>query len=268
MAKIQDNVVAKATAALKESVRLIIGDDDYDDAEKAHELAATFAEFQTYLEKAGVDGGGSKDDSVGKVDHHASTVADLLTEAGTFPHRTAALHYLLNKPGGQALLDRLHKAAEQTEKDDPPMDSILQIMKSGGIGPTCAAIVAKGSTTISEHELVEAATKVAAERHPELSPAQSFSRVYSAATDEARCLRDAIKIAKSTEVSVISGGDLRDAGDAAQAMDQLREIGRRMAPTATPEKQFSVALLDPKNAALANRAHRRPSPTTSFAYPR
>ena len=146
------------------------------------------------------------------------------------------------------------------------MDSIHSIMKNGGIGPVCAAIVAKGSTSISEHELVEAATKVAAEQHPELSANAAFAKVYSASTDEARCLRDAIKIAKSTEVRVISGGDLRDAGDADEAMDQLREIGRRMAPTATPEKQFSLAFS--ANPLLAARAHRRPSPTTFFPMPR
>jgi hypothetical protein len=48
------------------------------------------------------DGG---DDDVGKqADHHASTVADLLVEAGSFPHRAAALQHLLHKPSGQALL--------------------------------------------------------------------------------------------------------------------------------------------------------------------
>jgi hypothetical protein len=84
-----NDVITKATAALAESVGLIIGS-DYDDATRAAELAETFSEFEAYLEKANDDGGGSEDDSVGRVDHHASTVADLLTEAGTFPHRTAA----------------------------------------------------------------------------------------------------------------------------------------------------------------------------------
>jgi hypothetical protein len=160
-----------------------------------------------------------------------------------------------------------HGFAKAQPAKEQPVDSILQIMKSGGIGATCAAIVAKGSTTITEHELVEAVTAVAHDRHSDLSPAQAFSKIYSAATDEARCLRDAINITKNTQPSVISGGDLRDAGDAAAAMDQLREIGRRMAPTATPEKQFSVAFEDPKNVALALRAHQRPAPVTSFPHP-
>jgi len=86
-----------------------------------------------------------------------------------------------------------------------------------------------------------------------------------AATDEARVLREAINVAK--QPTVISGADLRDADDAAQAMDQLREIGRRMAPTATAEKQFAVAFEDPKNVALVLRVHQRPSATTSFPFP-
>jgi hypothetical protein len=266
----QDNVVSRATSALAQSVGSIL-DDAVLDAEQRKALAETFDQFQTYL----LDRTGSKDDDgVGKIDHHASTVADLLTEAGTFPHRTAALHYLLNKPGGQALLARLHKAAEQTEKDDPPMDSILQIMKSGGIGPTCAAIIQKGATTISEHALVDAATAVAAERHPELSPAQAFSKVFTAATDEARVLRQAIDMAKAmpfvadlTPV-MVGGAAAGDLSDESEAIAQLQQIGRDRWPTATEAQQFARAMTDPKNAVLTAKAHRRPSATTSYPFPR
>src|ERR1700726_3728563 len=46
------------------------------------------------------------DGSGGASDHHASKVADLLVEAGSFPHRAAALQHLFHKPEGQALLRR------------------------------------------------------------------------------------------------------------------------------------------------------------------
>ena len=92
--------------------------------------------FTGIMAKANTDGG---DDDAGKrVDHHASTVANLLVEAGSFPHRAAALQHLLHKPSGQALLSRMSKR-------DPPMDTILSIMKAGGIAGTCAAIVAKAA---------------------------------------------------------------------------------------------------------------------------
>ena len=154
--------------------------------------------------------------------------------------------------------------AAKTEKESN-VDTLTSIMKSGGIGATCACIVAKGATSFSEFQIVEAASAAAHDRHPDMSPSQAFSKIYSAATDEARVLRDAIAVAKAP--TVISGGDLRDANDVAQAMDQLREIGRRMAPTATAEKQFAVAFSDPKNVALALRVHQRPSATTSFPFP-
>jgi hypothetical protein len=135
-------------------------------------------------------------DEVGKANHHASVVADLLVESGRFTDRPEALHHLLHKPAGQALLARMKKAAKTKESN---MDSIHSIMKSGGIGPTCAAIVAKGSTSISEHELVAAATAVAHERHPGLSASAAFAKVYADQGDEGRVLREAVNVAKVSQ---------------------------------------------------------------------
>jgi hypothetical protein len=153
------------------------------------------------------------------------------------------------------------------------MDTLTAIMKSGGIGPTCAAVVAKGATSISEHELVEAATKVAAERHPELSPAQAFAKVYTAATDEARVLQNAIAIAKAMPVVadltpvMVGGEDARDLSDESEAIANLKELGRRKWPTATEAQQFANAFSDPVNRELAQKAHRRPTPPAGGAYP-
>jgi hypothetical protein len=278
MAKIQDNVVARATAALAQSVASILGCDD-DDEVKHAALAESFSQFQTFLEKADRDtfekifekadddggdrenGDHDRDGGGGLANHPVVQLARLLVASGKFGDHAQALDHLLNTARGVALV-RTHKAATEKESN---MDSIHAIMKSGGIGATCAAIVAKGSTSISEHALVDAATSVASDRHPELSPAQAFSKVFTDSTDEARVLREALKIAQ--QPAVILGGDLRDADDAAQAMDQLREIGRRMAPTATPAKQFAVAFEDPKNVALARRAYSRPTAPPSGAYP-
>jgi hypothetical protein len=82
-----DNVVSRATAALAQSVGSIIGSND-DDATKHSALAESFEQFQTYLLDR--NGGGSKDDSVGKADHHASVVANLLrSRAVPRPERRA-----------------------------------------------------------------------------------------------------------------------------------------------------------------------------------
>jgi hypothetical protein len=206
-----EDVVSRATAALAESVGLIIGS-DYDAATRAAELAETFSEFEAYLEKANDDGGGSEDDSVGRVDHHASTVADLLTEAGTFPHRTAALHYLLNKPGGQALLARLHKAAKTAEKEKPTiMDTqteLIGIMKNGG-GPVslCKGIVDRGQSPCDEHSLVAALTKFASEQHPSLRPDTAFAQLYQAEESVRRACGIAKAAGPMFDVTIVSPGE-------------------------------------------------------------
>jgi hypothetical protein len=215
------------------------------------------------------DGGGSGGGSAS--DHHASKVADLLVEAGSHPSRASALGYLLHNSHGQALLARMHK------KESPMQDTVFSIMKSGGIAATCAAIVAKGSTSISEHELVDAVTKVAAERHPELSPAQAFAKVYTAPTDEARVLQKAIDVAKAMPILaeltplVVGGVDAMheavDDTESSEAYAKLKELGRRKWPTASEAQQFANAFTDPANATLAQEAHRRPTPPMGGAYP-
>jgi hypothetical protein len=113
----------------------------------------------------------------GASDHHASTVADLLVEAGSFPHRAAALQHLLHKPSGQALLQRMHK----TEKE-LPMDKIeplRDVVKQRGLIAVAKSIVAEQrSYGITEHEFVELATEYAKAQHPELSGAQAFAKLY------------------------------------------------------------------------------------------
>jgi hypothetical protein len=214
------------------------------------------------------DGGG------GASDHHASKVADLLVEAGSHPDRSAALSYLLHSPHGAALLHRMSK------KETTPMkDTIHSIMKSGGIAATCAAIVAKGSTSISEHELVEAASKVAAERYPELSSAQAFAKIYSDGGAEGRVLRQAINVAKLSVFDLapvyVGGVDATheaiDATEQSEAYAQLEAMASKLrasSPWLSSEQAFAKVFEDPKNGKLAAKAHRRPSPTTSYEFPR
>jgi hypothetical protein len=140
----------------------------------SHELAWDLAK-----RSVGDDANDEPGDRAPVSDHHASKVADLLVEAGSFPHRAAALHHVLHSASGQALLSRLRKAADQPAKETAPMtDTAYSIMKDAGISGTCAAILSKGHTTITESELVEAASKVAAERYPGLTEAQAFDKVY------------------------------------------------------------------------------------------
>jgi hypothetical protein len=182
-----------------------------------------------------------------------------------------ALNYVLNTRYGGALL---HRVRTLKGKDDPPMqDTILSIMKSGGIVATCAQIVQKGTTTISEHEIVAAVTKIAAERYLDMSPAQAFAKVYTDQGAEGRSLREAINVAKAMpfvmdDTPLQVGGEDAQADNPAKAVAQLRQIGRDRWPSASEAQQFANAMTDPRNTAIAAKAHRRPSPTTSFAFPR
>jgi hypothetical protein len=75
----------------------------------------------------------------------------------------------------------------------------------------------------------------------------------------------------SEQLRVFVGGEAtRDLSDESEAIAQLKELGRQKWPTASELQQFERALLDPKNAELTARAHRRPQATAanSFPFPR
>jgi hypothetical protein len=254
MPKIQDNVVAKATAALAQSVASIIGDDDCDDATRAYELAATFTEFQDYLDR--------------------NVVGDVVEKAdrgGAHDLAGALIRHLGDR------LERRREAHGYTKREEFDVDTLTSIMKDGSIATTCAAIVAKGSTSFSEHQLVEAVTKVAHDRHPELSPAQAFSKVATAATDEARVLRDAINVAKAAgpmfDVTIVHPGDetRRTVNDTEQseAYQTLEALASKLHEAATGKmtKEQAFARAFESRPDLAAKAHRRPTPPAGGAYP-
>jgi ribosomal protein L20A (L18A) len=215
-----------------------------------------------------------EDDGGGASDHHASKVADLLVEAGTHPDRSAALSYLLHSPHGAALLSRLSKR-------NPPMDTVYDIMKAGSIAGFCAAVVAKGRTSISQDDLVSAVGKIARElRWPELSEAQAFAKVYSDQGAEGRVLRSAINVAKASlaetmlgpglPVQVVGGPaaqDVDNATEAEQARAELMRIGRKQWPRLTEQAAYEQAFSDPRNATIVARLYQRPTPTSIYPLP-
>src|ERR1700730_10449576 len=136
------------------------------------------------MEMAKADADGDNDDNDAgtekRADHHASTVADLLVESGRFPHRTAALDHLLNSPHGNALLARLHKAADQTAKEsNMRSDTLESILKDSSPVSVCKAIVDRGRSPCGEHELVTALTKAAAEQF-NMPGDRAFARLFEA----------------------------------------------------------------------------------------
>ena len=150
---------------------------------------------------------------------------------------------------------------------------LASIIKTYGLHAFAKSVIEQGYAPCDEAEFTAAVTDYAKGEHPELSADAAFAKVFTDAGDQGAMLRKAHALAKEAtwldlQPQVISGGEWRDDADAEQARKQLADIGRRMAPTATPEKQFAVVFEHPANASLAQRAHKRPSPTTYFAFPR
>jgi hypothetical protein len=268
------DIIAKATAALKESVHLIVNCTE-NDATKREELAETFSQFQDYMERNGAMAKSladeSGDDGGGHLDHHASTVADLLVEAKSFPHRAAALQHLLHKPSGQALLSRMHKAADQTEKEsNMHSDTLESIMKDGGPVSVCKAIVDRGRSPCGEEELVAVLTRHA-------GGDRGFAKLYETEPDVQR----ACNIAKAAEFSVfdikpvvVGGLDAMNAANddteqsaVLRANEEIVRIAREKFPFLPADVAFARIFEDRNYAALARQAHSRPQPTTIYQMP-
>jgi hypothetical protein len=233
------------------------------------------------------------DDQVPVSDHHASKVADLLVEAGSFPHRAAALQHLLHKPSGQALLARMNK------KDNEPMDrqtKLHEIAKQYGVLKIAKDVVDHADAFgITEPELVEMIGEY--DRQPGESTAKCFSRHFERQDDVGLTLRKAVQVAKawpapmSLEPMVATGasgfpstrmrsgsspgrgddsGDVDSVGvsDAYAQLTKLAEQQRRAGETAS--QAFERIYLDPANKHLAEaeRSANRPKPTTYFPMPR
>jgi ribosomal protein L20A (L18A) len=184
----------------------------------------------------------------------------------------------------QHLHDRLdrHRSRHGYTKSakEQPMDTLHSIMKDGGIAGTCAAIVAKGTTTITQDEIVEAVSKVAHERYPELSSAQAFAKVYSDQGAEGRVLRSAINVAKASLAETMLGPglpvtvvgnqaaqDVDNATEAEAARAELMRIGRKQWPRSSKNEIFERAFSDPRNATIVARLYQRPTPTSIYPMP-
>jgi hypothetical protein len=230
--------------------------------------------FNSIMARADADGDEiDRDDGGNASDHHASKVADLLVEAGSFPHRAAALQHLLHKPSGQALLHRMHKAAEQTEKETPSMshsEFVQSVVKQYGIVALSKSMVQdQKSYGLDEPTFTKIATEHAQRIYPNDRPDVAFSKLYQGEES----VRRACQIAKAMPFQVsleplqVGGEDAQVVNDPSEAIAQLKQLGRDKWPTATEAQQFANAFTDPANAALAQKAHRRPTAPAGGAYP-
>jgi hypothetical protein len=198
------------------------------------------------------------------------------------------LNWLVSHPNGHAFI-RLHIG--KTEKEFPmtPIEHVRKAVQDRGAIQVCKDIIGLGHSPVSEHELTAALTKYASEQF-NMPGDRAFAKL---AESDASVLRACHIAAKSMPVtpSVAVGPDafpsvrmrpgsatttheddstLREEGDAYQQLVDMAEKMREAAPELklSAAQAFDKVISDPKNAALAASAHRRPVATTFFEFPR
>jgi len=265
-----EEVMSAAVECLRKSVESIIADTEPGEERDALIREST-AQAKRFIEKSfAADVAGDEadlddeeteiedDDETGN-DHHASKVADLLVEAGTFPDRARALAHLLHHKDGQALLDRMKKG--KTMKRDSWQD----IAKDHGVVAIAKMINAdQDAHGISEHELVDLIGKH--DPKPGESTAQTFARNYQANIE----LRKAVQIAKATMLvtPVFVGGEdaraVNDPKDALGQINQLVEEQRKRSPEMSAAQAFARVYADNPGLAAAERRQNRPTGHPSY----
>ena len=202
-------------------------------------------------------------------------LADLLVEGGSPDGevtREQALRWLLHSTRGQALVARMaaHRKRATSKGKAFTMNRSEQlrtvVRKAGGIRPLCKSIATSGRSSVTAHELVSLLVTELKRAEPNLSDAQAFSKAFGAAGPNGEMLRKAIAVAKAAQVD----GDDGDADDTAAALEELHRLAEqhhRDNPELTPDQSFARVFADPRNAALAHRAHRRPVANEKMLYP-
>jgi hypothetical protein len=247
-----EDVVSRATAALKASVTSIINCDD-DDATKRTALAETFTQFATYLDR---NGGG-----------------DIVEKAGGGAHDLAG-----------ALLRHLHDRLEAKrerhgfeKRKEGPLDQhqeLISIMKAHGPVGLCKGIIDRGRSPCDEPALVAALTKAASDQYSSLRPDTAFAKLYEAEESVRRACNIAKAAGPMFDVTIVHPGDetYRTVNDteSSEAYQQLEALASKLHAAATGKmsKEQAFARAFESRPDLAVKAHRRPQATTFFPHPR
>jgi hypothetical protein len=219
------------------------------------------------------DAGDRSDDAGGLADHPVVSLATLLVASGHKPDIASALDYLLNTPHGAALLNRV-----RTHKGESPMESIeklkaerkqklLAIGKAGGAVAMAKILVSDNdSHGLSEEEYTAIVTEDAQKRFPDKRSDSAFDKVFSDPGPDGVLLRKAHAVVK---FDAMNGGNDRTESD--KALDDLTvkaDEYRKAHPELSQAQAFAKVFTDPANIELAASAHRRPSATSVFQFPR
>jgi hypothetical protein len=219
------------------------------------------------------------DDQAPVSDHPVSRLADILVESSRFPDRASALTWLTSHPNGHALV-RTHKA----EKELPSMQERLQeiVKRDGGLVALAKVLIEDQSAHgITEAEFTAAVTEHAQRLYPDKTPDAAFVKLFSDSGADGVAIRKAHALTKGVydivniEPMMVGGPDAMHAAnddtEQSEAYAQLEAMASRLratSPWLTAEQAFDRVFTDKRNASLAAKAHVRPSPTASYAWPR
>jgi hypothetical protein len=265
------------------SLDLFVADDQEEEEPEEEEAEMKHASAQRF-ERIFKNDAADDEDETGngsRQRHFVDELADLLVEGGSSDGevtREDAVRWLLHSARGQSLVARMAAARKQANKGkDSPMtrtETLTRIVKqAGGLGPLCQKIVNRGSSEVTEAELTGMITAAAKAEHPGMDDARAFTKMFCGPTGET--LRKAVAIAKAVQLEImpvqVGGDDATDVNDAEKAYTQLQRLAdeqRRRSPELTRDQAFARVFSDPNNAQLAQRAHKRPTPTTHYPFPR
>jgi hypothetical protein len=212
-------------------------------------------DFRTALQRFSKQG-----DGTGSGDTHlASTIADLLVEAGSMPDRATALLYLLHTAHDSSLVQRMNAAKRDNKKETTMsrMDELRSLVaKSSGGVETLAKMLLDSpahAARLSEAEYTALVTEQAKREHPTLKAEQAFAKYFgeheTIRRAHALINKAASPYATGPEPSVEKQSD-GDASAYNALMEKAAEL-RAQNPTLSKEQAFAKAYSDPANAELA-----------------
>jgi hypothetical protein len=226
MARDQDNIVSRATAALAQSVASIVNSGD-DDVTKRYALAETFTEFQTYLDR-----------NVG---------GDIVEKSGAHDLAGRLIEHLTDALG--------HKRRQHgfEKKEQQPMESLSKIIKDAGFIAVAKAIADGRSYGLTEAEFVQFATEAAVGKFPGETPDRAFTRMFTDNGADGLVLRQAHRVVRDEQLGPTAKAAGRGSNSAYGELQAKAAEYRKAHPELSEAQSFAKVYVDPTNAALSKR---------------
>jgi hypothetical protein len=185
------------------------------------------------------------------------------------------------------LIDRLDDARRRRgfEKQESTMESmshaefVRDVVKRYGIVSLAKSMVQdEKSYGLDEFEFTRLATEHAQRAYPNMNADAAFAKVFSDNGADGVMLRKAHALTKSPfdlEPVYVGGPDAThdavNSTESSEAYAQLQDMAEKLrasSPWLSGAQAFERVFTAKENAALAQKAHRRPAATTSYAWPR